>query len=79
LEGYSESRQDEKVLLVGHTIPEDTFKRLPCVARQTDRQKVLGTRTCGPKGALAIARILPMESARPKDSGPRTIAECLPL
>jgi hypothetical protein len=66
-------------LLVGYAILENPFKRLPRVARQSNIEKMLGARTGGSKSALAIAGILPMESAGPKDSGSRTVAERLSL
>jgi hypothetical protein len=67
------------LLLVGYTILENAFKRLPRVARQSNIEKMFGAGPGGPKSAVAIASILPMESARPKDSRPRTVAEGLPL
>jgi hypothetical protein len=77
LQGYGESRQDEKALLVRDAIPENAFKRLPSIARQTDREKMFRAGTRGPKGPLAISCMLPMESARPENGGPRTVTQSL--
>ena len=46
---------------------------------QSNIEKMLAAGAGGPKCAFAIASILPVESAGPKDSGSRTIAERLSL
>src|SRR5450759_2071610 len=77
LEGYGDSRQDENALFISHAIAENAFKGFPGIARQTDREKMLGAGTRGPTCALAIPSIEPIHRARPKNSSPRTVAESL--